>query len=165
MNWFVVTTQPRQEALSEQNLARIGVEVFSPRIRQERVIRRKRQSVSAPLFPGYLFARFNLDTHFRYVQYTHGVRGLVTFGACPAVMEDDVIESIRSRLLEGVLVVKPSSFRPGETVRIETGPFRGLKAIFEREMSDQQRVVVLLRMLSCHARVTVGLDQIELVHS
>lgn len=155
MNWHAVSTKPRQEDLVELNLQRLGVETFCPQLKQNKVIRRKRQTVIGPLFPGYLFARFNLDTHYRAVNYARGVRRLVAFGPTPVVVDDEIIEAIRSRLSDGCVTVPLCSFTPGQTVRIQEGPFEGFEAVFEREMSDQQRVVLLLRALSYQARVVV----------
>jgi len=160
MNWYVVNTLTRQEETAEQSLERLGVETFFPRIMEERIIRRKRSRVISPLFPGYLFVRFNMETHYRAVQYARGVRGLVAFGERPALIDEAIIESIKLRLHGGYVTVQPPLFRSGEIVRINKGPLQGFEAAFEREMSAQQRVVLLLQMLSCQARLVVDLEQV-----
>jgi transcriptional antiterminator RfaH len=160
MNWYAVNTKPRQESLADLNLRRLSVETFCPLLKRERGMRQKRQIVIEPLFPGYLFARFDMDTHFRAVNYAMGVRSLVSFGSNPVVVEDAVVESIQSRLQDGCIFVKPVSFMPGEIVRIEGGPFQGLEAIFEREMNGQQRAVLLLKALSFQARVVVDFEYV-----
>ncbi|MBI3596668.1 MAG: transcription/translation regulatory transformer protein RfaH [Nitrospirae bacterium] len=160
MHWYAVNTKPRQEKLAELSLQRLGVETFSPRLKQNRLIRKRRQTVIRPLFPGYLFARFNLDNHYRTVNYAQGVRRIVTFGSAPTTVDEEMIESIKSRLLDGCVTVQTPSFSAGQTVRVQSGPFQGLEAIFEREMGDQQRVVLLLQTLSYQARVVVALEQL-----
>ena len=95
MNWYAVNTQPRREEVAELNLRRLGVETFFPRIREERVIRRRREVVTGPLFPGYLFARFDLATSFRAVNYARGVKQVVSFGAVPAPVDEEVLDAIR----------------------------------------------------------------------
>ncbi len=57
--WFLVHTKPHSEKLAETHLQQLGVEIFCPLIKQEKIIRRKRRSVISPLFPGYLFAKFD----------------------------------------------------------------------------------------------------------
>ncbi len=160
MYWYVVQTKPNQENLAQGNLQRFGVEIFNPQLRQNRVIRGRRQTVICPLFPGYLFARFNMDTHYRAVNYAQGVRKLVAFGPVPVTVDEEIIESIKSRCHDGCVTVTPSSFTPGQVVRIQEGPLRGLEAIFEQEMSDHQRAVLLLRALSYQARVVVALEHV-----
>lgn len=158
MNWYAVHTKPRQESLAELSLQRLGVEAFSPRLKQNKVIRGRRQAITRPLFPGYLFARFNLDIHYRAVNYARGVRKLVSFGPTPATVDEEMIESIRFKMQDGCVIVQPPSFMPGQTVRVQGGPLQGLEAVFEREMGDHQRAVLLLRTLSYQARVVVDLE-------
>jgi transcriptional antiterminator RfaH len=160
MYWYVANTKPRQETIAQWNLDRVGVEAFCPQLKQNKVIRRKKQVVVGPLFPGYLFVRFDVDTHYRAVNYAQGVRGVVAFDSVPAKVEEEMINSIKSRLEDGCVTIKPPSFSPGETLRIQDGPFDGLEAIFEREMTTQQRVVVLLKALSYQARVVVDLENV-----
>jgi transcriptional antiterminator RfaH len=160
MKWYVVSAKPRQEKIAAQNLARLGVEPFFPQIRRNRRgVRGVNRSVS-PLFPGYLFARFDRVTHYRAVNFAQGVRKVVMFGSTLAEVEAEMIESIRSKLTDGILTVAPPSFHPGQSVRIEEGPLKGLEAVFEREMDDRERVVVLLKAISYQARVVVNLDSV-----
>ena len=56
---FLVHTKPHSERLAETHLQQFGVEIFCPLLKQENIIRRRRRSVISPLFPGYLFAKFD----------------------------------------------------------------------------------------------------------
>ena len=160
MEWYVASTKPREDNIARCNLERLGVETFCPQLKQNKIIRRKRQTVVGPLFPGYLFVRFNFDTHYRAVSYAQGVRGLVTFGAVPARVEMETIDSIKSRLEDGCLTIQPPVFLPGQTVRIQEGPLQGLEAIFEREVSGRERAVLLLNALSYQAHVVVDIENV-----
>jgi transcriptional antiterminator RfaH len=160
MNWFAVHTKPHQEHLAELNLHGLGVETFLPQIKQSKVIRRRRETIIGPLFPGYLFARFHLEAHYRAVTYARGVRKVVAFGSTPAEVDEGIIEAIKSRLHDGYVTVPVPTFTPGQLVRIQQGPLQGMEAIFEREMSDNQRAALLLRTLAFPARVIVDIDQV-----
>ena len=160
MNWCAVHTKPRQEEIAKHSLMRLGVEIFLPKLKQQKWIRRKRQMVISPLFPGYLFARFNTDIHFRAVNSGRGVRKVVTCGSTPAEVDEEMIESIKQRLEDGCVTLPTPSFTPGQTVRIQNGPLQGLEAVFEREMSDHQRAVLLLRALSYQPRVVIDLEHV-----
>jgi transcriptional antiterminator RfaH len=155
MNWYAVHTKPKQENLVQDNLQKLGLETFCPLLQQDKLIRRKWQTVTGPLFPRYLFARFNLQAHYRAVNYSRGVKGVVAFGSVPAKVGEEMIEAIRSRTRNGCVTVQPSSFTPGQAIHIQEGPLRGLEAVFEQEMDDHQRVVLLLHTLSYQARVIV----------
>jgi transcriptional antiterminator RfaH len=165
MQWYAVNTKPYQEHQAALNLKSHGVEIFCPQIRQKKLIRRREQTVIGPLFPGYLFARFNMNAQFRAVTYARGVRKIVTFGTIPAIVDDEIIESIRTRLHDGYLTVPLPPFKQGQIVRIEAGPLHGLEAIFERQMGDHQRAVLLLQTLAYQARVVVPLQQVVNVES
>ena len=160
MSWYAVSTKPLQEKLAAQNMRRLGVETFLPQLKRNKSVLGKRRTVIGPLFPGYLFARFDMDTHYRAVNYTRGVRKVVTFGSVPAKVDDEMIESVKEKLVDGCLNMQPPSFTPGQSVLIQEGPLQGLEAIFEREMDDQQRVVLLLKALSYQARVVVELEHV-----
>ena len=160
MKWYTVNTKPRQETLAAQSLMRLGVETFLPQFKRSKLIRGKRRPVTSALFPGYLFARFDMPTHYRAVNFSRGVRRVVSFGSAPVTIEDEMIESIKGKLLDGYAVPQASSFSPGQPVRIQEGPLRGLEAVFERPMDDQHRVILLLKALSYQAHVVVELDDV-----
>lgn len=160
MNWYAVNTKARQEILAARNLQRLGVDSFLPQMKISRMRRGIRSMVTAPLFPSYLFVRFDLAIHYRAVNFTMGVRKVVSFGSTPVKVEDGLIESIKGRLTDGYVVVEPASLVPGQPVRIQEGPFQGLQAVFERPMNDQGRIMLLLHALSYQARVVVDLESV-----
>ena len=160
MHWYAVSTKPHQEYQAEGNLQRLGVETFCPQLKQRKVIRRVSQMVIRPLFPGYLFARLNIEDQYRAATYARGVRRIVAFGSTPARVEEELIQGIKDRLSQGYLTLTPRPLAPGQVVKIQDGPLSGLEAVFEREMSDHQRVVLLLRTLAYQARVVVPFEQV-----
>ena len=161
MNWYVIHAKPRQESVALLNLQREKIETFFPQLRRKRTIRRVRKWVTGPLFPGYFFARFDASLDGRLVRYANGVINVVSFGGKPTVVEPGIITAIKEYALGDVVTVQATSLRQGDHVEIQTGPFRGLQGIFEREMSDSARVVVLLQVLAKGARVEVSRDQVE----
>ena len=151
--WYVVNTKPHCETFAQANLQRLGVEVFLPMIREQKAIRSHRHEALAPLFPGYLFARFEITSQFRAVSYARGVRQIVSFGAGPSIVDEAIIDSIREQAMDGVVEVSEKDFAPGQVVRIHEGRLFGLEAIFEKKMSGTHRAVVLLKAISYQARV------------
>jgi transcriptional antiterminator RfaH len=162
-SWFAVHTKPRQEVLAQSSLVREGIETFFPKLRMRRTIRRVRCWVTSPLFPNYLLARFDLVAHGRFVKYADGVVNIVSFGGRPAVVDDLIISTIRAHAEDEVVTVTASSLKPGDLVEIQTGPMRGLQGIFERQLSDADRVVILLDAIAKGARVELTRDQLEKV--
>lgn len=161
LKWFVVHSKARAEKIACVSLERLGVETLCPYLIQKKVIRRKSCMQTVPLFPGYFFAKFDPEVEFRAVQYATGVRGIVCFGKELARVDTTLICAIKERIHQGfITVTKSRSFQPGQKVRIHHGPFQGLEAVFECEMSDQQRVALLLKTVAYQARVVVPLDQV-----
>jgi transcriptional antiterminator RfaH len=155
-HWYVVQTKPKQETRAELNLRNWGLQVFAPKIR-ERCVRRVSgptpYSVS-PLFPCYIFAKFDAEALLQKVDLTRGVHHVVRFAGCAASVPDDVIAAIESRTEDGfVRIAEPC---PGDTVQIVEGPLRRLTGIFERELSGTERVLILLSTLGCQARVKIS---------
>ena len=165
MDWYCVHTKPRKEAAAELYFReKLGMEVYYPRLKQRKTIRRVKRWVVRPLFPRYLFCRFDLTEHYRTVRYAREVIGIVSFGDRPAAVQPAVIEQLKGWAGEAVDVVTiHPGLKLGDTVEITDGAFRGLKAVVERDMSDQQRVALLLTTLAYHARIVVNRDQVELV--
>src|SRR6476620_4603654 len=160
MKWYVISTKPYQENHAALNLETVGVMPFCPKIKQKKTLQGRELSVIAPLFPGYLFARFDIQAQFRAVTYARGVRKLVSFGSAPATVDDMVVDSIKARLSDGCLVLPQPLFEQGQVVKIQSGPLQGLEAVFERQMSDQQRAVLLLKALAYQMRLVVPLRQV-----
>ena len=160
MHWYAVSTKPHQERQAESNLQRLGVETFCPQLKQRKMIRRVPQTVIRPLFPGYLFARLNIEEQYRTVTFARGVRRIVTFGSTPARVEEELIQGIKTRLCNGYVSPIPRLLAPGQVVKIQDGPLSGMEAVFERETPDHQRVVLLLRALAYQARVVVPFGQV-----
>lgn len=153
LNWYLVYLKPRNEDKISERLSDCGFEVFNPKLKERRFVRRKLSDVIAALFPGYIFVRFDYPSDYRLISYTRGVKKVVGTENYPTPVPQAIIDSIRARLVEGVAVVEAHRFAPGEAVVIQGGPFKGLDAIFEKEMKGMERVCVLLREIN--ARVVV----------
>lgn len=161
-DWYCIHTKPKKELAAETYFReKLGLDVYYPRLKRRKTIRRVKRWVVSPLFPRYLFCRFELAEHYRMVRYAREVIGIVSFGERPAVVDASVIDQLKTWAGEAVDVVTiHSNPKPGEVVEITDGAFRGLKAIVERDMSDQQRVALLLTTLAYRARIVVNRDQI-----
>lgn len=161
MPWYVVSTKPHREKQAELHIKQWGIECLLPLLKVSKVIRRTRKTVIAPLFPGYLFARFDLVRHYRAVTYATGVRKIVEFGSGPVELDPAMIDAMKERLTDGYVTPQLERFKAGQIVHIKGGPLAGLEAVFMREMTDRNRVLLLLNTLGLHAKVTLDSDQVE----
>lgn len=162
MRWYVIRTKPLQEKQVEFHLRQLCVETFLPMLRQNKMVRRARKMVLSPLFPRYMFARFDVRKHYRTVSYARGVLTIVEFGGKPAEMSQALIDAIKGRLENGYLTPLPVQFKRGQILHINGGPLAGLEAVFVREMTDRNRVLLLLNTLGLHAKVNMSIDQVSL---
>jgi transcriptional antiterminator RfaH len=159
--WYVISTKARREQFAQEQLNRRAVETFLPRIIEPGRIGIK--PVIAPLFPGYLFVRIDLDLQYFDVVWTPGVRRFVGFGALPCPVDDAVVDFLFARGgQEGILRPLPT-FKQGDMVRIKHGPFEGLVGIIDRPGCGQGRVRVLMELLRRQTRVDVPQQIIERV--
>lgn len=159
--WYVAQTQVRGEERARVNLERQGFHTYLPRYRRERRHARRRDSVQAPLFPGYIFVRLDLETApWRSINGTFGVSRLVCRGEQPAALPEGVVEEIAARESdEGLVVLTPRPFRKGEALRIVTGALADCLGFFER-MADRDRVILLLDLLGRKVRVQAPLEAV-----
>lgn len=162
MPWYVVSTKPHQEKQAELHIKQCDIECFLPLLKESKIIHRTHKTVIEPLFPGYLFARFDLDKHGRAVSYARGVRKIVEFGSGPVALDATMIDAIKERLNNGFVTPHSERFKMGQIVRIKGGPLAGLEAVFMREMTDRNRVLLLLNTLGFHAKLTMDMGQVSL---
>jgi transcriptional antiterminator RfaH len=162
MPWYAVSTKPHQEKHAELHIKQYDIECFLPLLKENKIIRRTRKEVIKPLFPGYLFARFDPDKHCRAVGYATGVRKVVEFGSGPVELDATMIDAIKERLNNGYVTLMPVRLVHGQVVHINGGPLAGLEAVFVREMTDRNRVLLLLNTLGLHAKLNMSINQVSL---
>jgi len=162
-NWYVIRSKLNKEELLHQQLILRQVETYYPCIRVRPV--NPRSLKVKPYFPGYLFIRVNLNIHaISSLQWIPGALGLVSFGAEPASVGNDLLEEIRRKVnrINAVNAGLLEGLKHGDPVTIHSGPFAGYRGIFDSRLTGQERVRVLLQLL--HDRqvgVELSLDQIE----
>jgi transcription antitermination factor NusG len=96
----------------------------------------------------------------RAVRYATGVKNVVSFGAGPSIVDDSIIDSIKRQAVNGVIEIADDTLVPGKAVRIHEGSLCGLDAVFEKKLSGSNRVVLLLKAISYHARVIVDVRRV-----
>jgi transcriptional antiterminator RfaH len=162
MHWYAVATKPHQERQAELYIKQWDIECFLPLLKANKIIRRTRKTVIEPLFPGYLFAQFELERHYRAVSYAAGVRKVVEFGSGPVELDATMIDAIKERLNDGYATPQSERFKMGQIVHIKGGPLAGLEAVFVREMKERDRVLLLLNKLGLNAKLNMSIDQVSL---
>jgi transcriptional antiterminator RfaH len=162
--WYLVQTHARQEDRAENNLKSFGIETLAPRFRERRHNFYSGEVTyhAKPLFPSYIFAKFRVNDLYHKVQYTRGVRQLISFGDHPAVIDEEIITMIQSRIREEgfAMMEADEGLKPGDEVLIKGGPLSNFAGVFEYEMKDADRVRILLQTVSYQAHVEVAKDSV-----
>jgi transcriptional antiterminator RfaH len=154
MQWYTVYTKPKREDAVAGSLENAGIEVFNPRLKQKKYVQGAYRNKISPLFPCYVFVKFEPETTAHMIKYTRGVRRIVG-GDMPWPVSDEIIDVIRDKEEDGIVTIKPPQLKYGDSVAINDGPLSGLKGIFEKELNGQERVVLLLSAIEYQARAVV----------
>ena len=162
-NWFAIRTHLNQENRAEANLRAWNVETFYPKIKEQRrnQFSGALTSLTKPFFSRYLFARFNVEQVLHKVWFTRGVQSVVSFGGAPSPVMEEIIEFFRARVDKDGFVRLGEDLKPGDKVVMKGGMLDSLVGIFEREMNDSERVMILLQTINYQGHVIVERSSIR----
>ena len=162
--WYVLFSKPRREFQVRDQLLLREMEVYLPLLPLRKSVHQAQQSRTGtrPLFPRYLFARFDASqTSPSDVGWTPGLTGFVRLAGELATVGDEVIEHIRNRLSE-IRTQTPAPFHRGQRVRLpKDHPLAPLDAVFEKPLSDGQRAYILIEALGRLIRCEVDMNDLE----
>jgi transcription antitermination factor NusG len=131
-----------------------GYEEFLPLYRARRKWSDRLKSVDLPLFPGYIFCRFNASARTGILS-TPGVVDIVGFGDQHASIDEGEIEALQ-RVCEQQLSCEPCDHVvAGETVRIDDGPLAGLEGKVV-EVKKSLRLVLSVTLLKRSVLVEIN---------
>jgi transcriptional antiterminator RfaH len=152
--WFALQIRSRYEKIAATLLRGKGYELFLPLYKSRRCWSDRIKELELPLFPGYLFCRFDpLDR--LPILVTPGVIQVVGIGRNPAPVDDAEITNIQTAVQSG-LPRQPWPFlQSGQRVRVECGPLRGLEGIVV-VFKGRHRLVLSVTLLQ--RSVTVEVD-------
>jgi len=161
--WYVIQTKPKKEEEAKSYLSTKGVEVFNPLLETFLLRNGRMNKELKPLFPNYIFGKFDLDQNYPLVRWAKGVKKVLGFGEYPTPVSEEVVEIIRERTdAQGIVKLK-HHFQTNDLIRIKTGPLKDLLGIFERWISDTERVRILLNLLGYQPVVEMHYSMIEKV--
>ncbi len=116
-----------------------------------------------PLFPNYLFAKFHSELYYYKVKWTRGVNRILGNGNGPTPISGKVISTIKEKVGENSLIRLEDDWKEGDAVQVTSGPFKDLMGIFQKKMSSQGRVRILLSLIGVDVPVQISKWQIKRV--
>ena len=154
--FFAVRTLAYREGGAASQLRAQGFRPFLPLISKSVRHARKFRLVRAPLFPNYLFVTLDLQRdRWRSVNGTFGVARLVMAGELPAPVPRGIVESLFELSDSSGLVQFDKGLKPGQKVRILSGPFADLIGELAR-IDAAGRVQILLSAMGATVPVTTS---------
>jgi transcriptional antiterminator RfaH len=155
--WYAIRTHHKQEDRANSNLLAWRVETFYPKIKERtsNPYTGKPIYVTKPLFPRYIFARFNESQLLGKVSLTRGVQSVVNFGDGPISIPDEVISFIQSQVGDEGFIRIGEELTPGDKIIIKDGPLKNFTGIFERKMKAADRIMILLTTVTYQGRLVV----------
>src|SRR5580698_3155589 len=151
--WFALQVRTRQEASVGDQLNGQGYERFLPLYKARKRWSDRIKEVETPLFPGYLFCRFDPCDRLPILK-TPGVIQIIGYNRLPIPVEEHEIAAIQRLVASGV-PNRPWPFvAVGDRVTIESGALRGLEGILTG-VKGNHRLVLSVSLLQRSVAVEI----------
>src|SRR5438477_5660555 len=143
--WFGLHIKSNFEKVVATILEAKGLEVYCPSFRSRRRWSDRVKEIEEPLFPGYVFCRFDPNNRLP-ILTTPGVVSIVGVARTPAPIAEDEIRTVQ-RIVASGLQARPWPFlQVGQRVVIEKGALAGTEGIL-LELKNRYRIVVSISLL------------------
>jgi transcription antitermination factor NusG len=143
--WYALQVWSGRESIIANNLDGQGLECFLPIYKSTRQWSDRKKEIERPLFPGYLFCRFDLQNRLP-VLMAPGVQQIVGIGRIPTPVADSEMESIRQALASGLPSQPWLYLQIGQRVRVNHGSLNNLEGILIN-FKGSHRIVLSVSLL------------------
>lgn len=154
--WFAIQVRPRYEFLVACILRSKGFEEFMPSYKSKRQWSDRKKQIELPLFPGYVFCRFNAQIRVPIVT-TPGFLRVVS----PHIpIPDSEIEAIQAVVASGVPASPCSYIKVGSQVQLIGGPLAGIQGVLV-SYRNQHRLVLSVTLVQSSISVEVDYTDVR----
>lgn len=161
--WFALQVRSRYERNVASFLDGQGYEWFLPTYLSRRRWSDRIKELELPLFPGYLFCRFNPQERLPILR-TPGMISIVGTAKTPTAVDASEIVSLRT-LVNSELPRQPWPFlKVGQKVRIECGALAGLEGILLQKKGCD-RIILSVSLLQRSVAAEVDSAWITPIHT
>lgn len=161
--WFALQVRARHEIGVAEYLKGKGYEWFLPLYKSRRRWSDRVKEIETPLFPGYLFCRFNPQNRLPILK-TPGVTQIVGYNHVPISVDEAEIQAIRTLVASGIPNQPCSFLEIGTRVRIESGALCGLEGVL-LELKGRRRLVLSITLLQRSVAVEVDSEVVSVLPS
>lgn len=157
--WYALQIRNRHEKLVTSALNGRGFECYVPVYRSRRRWSDRFKEVDVPLFPGYIFSRFEAKDQLSVLKCT-GVAQVVTVGRSLVAVDPVELERVQRMVESGLLVLPWPYLAVGKRVYLTGGPLEGLEGIISR-VKGNCRLVVSVSLLQRSVAVEIDRDWVR----
>jgi transcriptional antiterminator NusG len=176
--WYVIHTLTGQEnkvresilrRLKQEEMEGFVDEVIIPTEKVSEVKKGVRSTTTRKFFPGYVLVHMALygesrqlrDKAWYFIRETPGIIGFIG-GERPVALQPDEVQNVFHQVEEKREKVKPKVvFEPGETVKINDGPFLNFNGVVEDVDPHRGRLKVSVAIFGRSAPVELEYWQVE----
>jgi transcription antitermination factor NusG len=156
--WYVLSAKHHHEQPLAFALVAKGFEALAPTYRTRSLWSDRTKDVDRALFPGYVFCRLGSAGRISVLD-TPGISRIVGFGGRPTPVPDEEIEAVRVSVASKLPLRQWPHLKPGDRVRIERGPLKGVEGTLIRE-KDGFQLVIGVELLQRSIAVQLDADSI-----
>ena len=157
--WYAVRTKSRQESVVGAYLRWHGLEEFVPTYQCRRTWSDRVKVVEMPLFPGYLFCRFDENERVLVLR-APGVVQIVGVAGKPEAVPDEQVEAVKKLAASGLPASPCPYLREGMRVRIRSGAMKGVEGRLTK-IKNKFCFVLSVHMLQRSVSVEVDPETVE----
>ncbi len=150
--WFALSVTPRKEKVVARSLRIMGYEDFLPLYAVKRRWSDRIKTVEFPLFPGYVFCRFDPALRLPILKIAT-VNAIVGSGNKPEPVHDSEIAALQTVCKSGFEAIPCPYLTVGSRVLIHEGPLTGLEGILLRD--KHTRLVLSVALLQRSVAVEI----------
>jgi len=143
--WFALQVRSRSENTAATFLHEYGYECFLPTYRCRRQWSDRIKLLDVPLFPGYLFCKFDPRNRLPLLK-TPGMISIVGIANTPLAVDESEITALQALVSSGLPRQPWPYLQVGQRVRIEHGALSGLEGIL-LDFKGGHRVVLSVTLL------------------
>jgi transcription antitermination factor NusG len=156
VQWYALHVRSRHEKTVYSQLEAKQQDVFLPLYTTRNKWGDRWRSVSLPLFPGYIFCRFDPGERYSVVA-TSGVIDIVRIGSEPAPIEAQEIEAVQRIVASSIPAEPYPNLAQGQKVMLTDGPLVGLTGTLTH-IRNGCRLVVSIELLCRSVSVEIERD-------
>jgi transcription antitermination factor NusG len=139
--WYALQVRTKLTRVASLMLSGKGYETFLPTYSSCRTWSDRVKQLELPLFPGYLFCRFDVNDRLLPILTTPGVLSIVGAGKVPTAIPDSEIHAIQAVVQSGLPARPWPQLTVGSRVLIEKGPLAGIEGV--ALMVDKEYRIIL----------------------